>query len=423
MQSLIITLREGIEAALVVGIILTYLSRTKRDYLKSSVYWGIGVSMVLSIFTAVIFRLVDFDPENEVLEGTMYLLAGIFVLTLIIWMNKTSKNIGNEISERLDTIVDKSKGQALGIFLFTVFMVFREGVETVIFIYTLASGSSAASGIIGGISGIILAVAFAYIFMKGSSGINISKLFKVLNIILYLLVIRLFAGTIHEFGEVQLIPLRPAAAAVIGYIVRDNSLLIISIILITIPLLMMIFSKEKKDLGQLEGVDKRRRLAELNLQRNFKIAAIILIVAMDVLLGYEFVGAINKKVIDPVPLKVQSASGEIKVPIASLGDNILNKFSYTAEDKVNIRFMLIKRNDGTVGSGFDSCLVCGSKKGGYYQEQGNAENIICKNCNAPIPIPTIGFPGGCNPVELKYRIEDDNAVIKTSDLLAQIKDF
>ncbi len=423
MQSLIITLREGIEAALVVGIILTYLGRTKKDYLKRNVYLGVGVSVVLSILTAVVFQLINFNPENEVLEGTMYLIAGIFVLSLIIWMNKTSKNIGKEINERLDAITDKSKGQALGIFLFTVFMVFREGVETVIFIYTLAGGSSTASSIIGAVFGIIIAVAFAYIFMKGSSGIDISKLFKVINIILYLLVIRLFAGTIHEFGEVQLIPLRPAMASIIGFIVRDNSLLIISIILVTIPLLMMVFSKEKKELGELTGVDKRRRLAELNRQKNFKIAAIALIITIDVLLGYEFVGAVTKKVIDPVPLKVQAVGEEIKVPVGSLGDNILNKFSYETEDKMNIRFMLIKRGDGTIGSGFDSCLVCGSKKGGYYQEQGNSENVICKNCNAPIPIPTIGFPGGCNPVELKYQVSGDEVIIKTSDLLELKKDF
>ncbi|OGO78351.1 MAG: hypothetical protein A2Y23_09295 [Clostridiales bacterium GWB2_37_7] len=423
MQSLIITLREGIEAALVVGIILTYLSRTKQDYLKRNVYWGVGISVALSILVAVVFQLINFDPENEVLEGTMFLIAGIFVLSLIIWMNKTSKNMGKEINERLDAIVEKKKGQALGIFLFTVFMVFREGVETVIFIFTLASGSSTASSIIGAVFGIILAAAFAYIFIKGSSGIDISRLFKVLNIILYLLVIRLFAGTIHEFGEVQFIPLKPAAASIIGFIVRDNSLLIVSIILVTIPLLMMVFSKAKKDFGQLAGVDKRRRLAELNLQRNFKIAAITLIVIMDILLGYEFVGAVTKKVIDPIPLKIEVVGGVVKVPVANLGDRILNKFSYVTDDNVNIRFMLIKRADGTIGSGFDSCLVCGSKKGGYYQEQGDTETVICKNCNAPIPIPTIGFPGGCNPVELKYEIENDNVVIKEADLLAQKKDF
>lgn len=423
MQSLIITLREGIEAALVVGIILTYLGKTKRDYLKRNVYWGVGVSVVLSILAAVVFQLINFDPENEVLEGTMFLIAGIFVLSLIIWMNKTSKNIGKEINERLDGIVEKSKGQALGIFLFTVFMVFREGVETVIFIFTLASGSTTASSIIGAVFGIIIAAAFAYIFIKGSSGIDISRLFKILNIILYLLVIRLFAGTIHEFGEVQLIPLKPAVASIIGLIVRDNSLLIISIILVTIPLLMMVFSRDKSDVSQLVGVDKRRRLAELNLQRNFKVAAIILIVIMDVLLGYQFVGALTKKVIDPIPIKIQAIEKEIKVPVGSLGDNILNKFSYVTEDNVNIRFMLIKRGDGTIGSGFDSCLVCGSKKGGYYQEQGDAETVICKNCNAPIPIPTIGFPGGCNPVELRYQIVNDNVVIKESDVLAQKKDF
>lgn len=421
MQSIIITLREGIEAALAVGIILTYLNRLKRDDLKKGVYWGIGVAVVLSIVIAVVFHFIKFDPDNEILEGSMYLIAGIFVVSLIIWMNKASKGVSNEITGQLSQIVHKSAGQIAGVFFFTLFMVFREGVETVIFIYTLASGSSAITNVTGSIFGIILAAAFAYLFMKGSARIDISKLFKVLNIILYILVVRLFAGAIHEFGEKQLIPLGPSVANILGYIVRDNSIILISMFLITLPLLMMVLSREKKDINDLSGVEKRRRLAEMHTQRNIRIATISIIVAIDLLLGYEYIEALNKKVIDPVPKKVEVKGEDVRLPVSDLGENVLNKYSYTTDDGKVIRFVLIKRKDGTIGSGLDACMVCGSK--GYYQEYGNEENITCRNCNAPISISTVGFPGGCNPIELKTEVKNDQIIIKAEDLLKSKKEF
>ena len=424
MQSLIIVLREGIEAALAVAIIFTYLNTFKREDLKKNVYFGVGTAVLLSIITAIVFKAIQFDADNEYLEGSMYLISGILVLTLIIWMAKSSKNIKNQINSKLEGIVNKGSGQAFGVFLFTAFMVYREGIETVIFIFTLSQGSTPFSNVVGAIFGIILAVAFTYLFIKGSSSINISKLFKFLNVILVILVVRLFAGAIHEFGEKQLIPLTPAVADILGYLVKDNSLIIISIVLITIPMLMMIFTKNKKeDLSLLSGVEKRIKIAEINKNRNIKISATVLILVINTLLGYQYYQSATKKVIDPNPIKVEAVNDEIKIPVKTLGQDLLNKYSYKTEDGTVIRFMLIKRADDTIGFGMDGCQVCGTKKGGYYQEDGDTESIICKNCSAPITISTVGMPGGCNPMPLSGEIKDGQINIKLKDLLVHKQNF
>lgn len=419
MQSLIIVLREGIEAALVIAIIFSFLSKMKKDDLKKNVYMGVGIAVVFSILTAVILNAIHFDPENEFLEGSMYLISGILVISMLVWMKKTSKNINEQIGSKMSGIIDKSKGQALGITLLSFFMVFREGFESVLFIFTLTAGTSPISNILGAFFGLLLAVLFTYLFIQGSSNISLSKFFKVLNFILYILLIRLFAGALHEFGELQIIPLGPKVATVLGYIVRDNSLVLISIFIVTIPMLMMIFSKNKSDLTNLKGTEKRIKIAEINKQRNIKIAAFMLVISINGLLISEFVSIVTKKTIDPTPIKVTASNGKIQVPLSSLGDNVLSKYSFDTQDGVTIRFIILKRGTNDYGVGFDGCLVCGSKKGGYYQEEGNIDSIICKNCNAPIAVPTIGLPGGCNPIELKYKVKNDEIIINSDDLVKE----
>ncbi len=107
-ESLVVTLREGIEAALVVGIILAYLKRMDKTSLNRYVYIGLGAAIVASILGAVLFTALDFDPENEVLEGTMFLIAGIFVGSMVLWMRKTAKNIKATMETKLGRIVENT---------------------------------------------------------------------------------------------------------------------------------------------------------------------------------------------------------------------------------------------------------------------------------------------------------------------------
>jgi FTR1 family protein len=107
-ESLVVTLREGIEAALVIGIILAYLKRIGKTGLNRYVYIGVGAAVIASIMGAVLFTALEFDPENEVLEGTMFLIAGIFVGSMVLWMRKTAANMKHTMETKLGGIVDTS---------------------------------------------------------------------------------------------------------------------------------------------------------------------------------------------------------------------------------------------------------------------------------------------------------------------------
>lgn len=420
-ESLIITLREGLEAALVIGIILAYLARTGRAKLNTYVYNGLILAGLASVAGALVFKMIGFDPENEVLEGTMLLTAAVFVGSMVIWMWRTAKNLRQEMETKLDRIVDSrdtGKAQGIGVLLFTFFMVFREGIETVLFMAALSGETSPVLRYLGAIAGLGLAALFAVFFIRGSLQINLQRFFKVTGLILLVLVFRLFAGGMHEFGEVGIIPINPMVMKVIGYIVRDSGSEIISMMLLTLPIIMVLLDVKKNPAIQLDSikdsVERRKALAQLNRTRAWKYSVVVSAVVINLILGANLVAAMTRQVYDPAPVAVEAKDGKVKIAVAELRDNILQKY-YLNVDGAKVRFMVLKRNDGTFGTGLDACEICGNP--GYFQEDGDTLNIICKNCNAPIPIPTVGMPGGCNPVAIKAEVKGGEVTLDAADLV------
>ena len=426
-ESLVITLREGLEAALVIGIILAYLLRTGRTNLKTYVYKGLALAVAASIAGAVIFHMIGYNPDNEIWEGSMYLVAGIFVGTMVIWMWRTAKNMRHEMETKLEQLTisgEANKKQGLGILLFTFFMVFREGVETVLFMAALSGNSSPVLSYSGALVGLGLAVLFAVFFTSGSLQINLQRFFKVTGLILLVLVIRMFAGSLHEFSEIQLIPMNPIVMKVLGYIVRDSGSQIISMMLLTLPILMVLLDVKQTTtvpVNQItDSVERRKALAVVKRNRTWKLSVVASAVVINLILGANLVSAMTRQVYDPNPIPLEIKNKAVIVNTADLKENLLTKYSVNV-DGIKVRFVAIKRKDGTIGTGLDACQICGSM--GYFQEEGNTENITCKNCNAPITISTIGMPGGCNPVALKAQINNGQLTIKASDLIDTVTVF
>src|SRR3989338_4630308 len=191
------------EAALVLGIILTYLQRTGRMALNRYVYWGLGLAVLVSLVLGIILQIVGFE-ENERIEGTLLGIGGIFVASMVIWMWRTAKNIRRHMETRMDDIVteNQSSRAAFGLLALTFFMVAREGIETVIFLAAATLGESNIFAFIGGLLGIAMAVLFAIFFIRGSLRLNLNRFFNVTTIVLLILAARLIGGSIHEFAEV-----------------------------------------------------------------------------------------------------------------------------------------------------------------------------------------------------------------------------
>jgi high-affinity iron transporter len=208
-SSFLITSRETLEAALVVGIVIAYLNRTQNYQYKKTVYWGIFFGVLLSIFSAVLFHIFagGFSGRaEEIFEGFTMLFAAALLTTMILWMMKQRK-IAQDIEGKVAKHIENAgfnQTYAYGLFALIVVAILREGVETVVFFSALnyASGIS----FIGATLGIIVAIGIGYLFFASTKKVNLKKFFSITSIFLILIAAGLVAHGIHEFQEANILP-------------------------------------------------------------------------------------------------------------------------------------------------------------------------------------------------------------------------
>src|SRR5919108_3547561 len=155
LQAFVITLREGLEAFLIVAISLAYLRKSGRRELITAVHWGIGVSVLLSIVAAWLFQ----QASNQALwEGVLALVAAVLVASLIVHMWRHAKRLKREIEGRLHESALKTGAAAFtGVFLFTLLMISREGMETALLMGTLLFQQMPMSIVTGAVVGTLSA--------------------------------------------------------------------------------------------------------------------------------------------------------------------------------------------------------------------------------------------------------------------------
>jgi high-affinity iron transporter len=204
LPAFMITLREGLEAFLIVAISLAYLRKTGRHQLVSAVHWGIGLSILISIGAAMLFQ----RASNQALwEGVLALTAAVLVATLIVHMWRHAKLLKREIETRLESSALQVGAKAfIGVFLFTVLMITREGMETALLMGTLLS-QQGINEIIGGAAAGVLAAAFvAWLWSRYGHRVNLALFFQVTAVFLAVFVVQLFVYGFHELTEANLFP-------------------------------------------------------------------------------------------------------------------------------------------------------------------------------------------------------------------------
>jgi high-affinity iron transporter len=204
--SFIITFREALEAALIVTIIIAYLRKIGKSEFTRYLYLGTGLAVLLSILLGLgVFTLYGSLPKNveRVFEVFASITATVVLTYMILWMSRNAKNIKSEIQERIDSAV--SSGQVLGITTLAFISVFREGVETVLFMTTLAVVDPSGT-FIGSILGIGLVLVLSFLMMKGVYRMNIQKFFKYTSLILVIFSAGLLGYGVHELIEARLLP-------------------------------------------------------------------------------------------------------------------------------------------------------------------------------------------------------------------------
>ena len=204
LQAFVITLREGLEAFLIVAISLAYLRRTGRITLIPAVHWGIGVSLVLSVGLAVLFQ----RASNQALwEGVLALTAAVLVTTLIVHMWRHARRLKGEIEARLakSSVATGVKAFA-GVFLFTLLMISREGMETALLMGTLLFQVQAADVVLGAAAGTVCAAGIAWLWSRYGHRVNLGLFFQVTAVFLMVFVGQLVIYGFHELTEANIFP-------------------------------------------------------------------------------------------------------------------------------------------------------------------------------------------------------------------------
>ncbi len=194
----LIGFREALEAALIIGVLISLLYRTRRELMAKWVWGGVVLALIASVLTWMTFEIFvgEFSKKNEELfEGLLYLVAAILITTVILHV------IGHASKEILENKAEKAIEirEAFGIGLLAFVSVWREGVETVIFI---GAGTENSDAITGLFIGIVLATAIGYVLFATTKNLDIRFMFNVSTSLLIGFAAYLVMKAIHEFGEI-----------------------------------------------------------------------------------------------------------------------------------------------------------------------------------------------------------------------------
>jgi FTR1 family protein len=409
LSAFLIALREGVEAALVVGIILVYLSRTARSHLTQFVWYGVAAAAALSLAVAV--GLERWRISEDGFEGLMLLVAAVFVVTMIVWMNRVARHLRKEIEEKVESYAERAgKAAGWGIFLFVFLMVLREGVELALILRAVELSTEGLQTWIGTLAGIGAAVAVGLFFFKGTLRIPLQRFFGATSVILMLVAFQLALTGLHELSEARWLPSSKAEMAILGPIVRNELFFFVFIFGASTLLILREWqaaSHAKAEKRLLESQNRR--------QRRWMIAAATASLAVILVLTADFI-YVQANSAPPTARAIDPVGNIVRVPVNEVQDGAMHLFTVSSGSQ-SLRFMVIKKPNGW-GVALDACRICGAE--GYRQD---GQNVICRHCASAIYIPSIGDQGGCNPIGVPAHVDGGDIVIDIPALAQKSKEI
>ena len=205
LQIFIITLRESIEAFLIVAITMAYLRKTGRDHLLVPAYWGTASAIALSIVLGVALAEVAVQP---LWEGLLAAIAAGLVLGMVVYMLRAARHLRTIINSSLEQAARKTgPGAAFGVFSFVLLMITREGMETAFIVNALALKTQSMEMLAGAALGIGLAALLAWAWTRYGQRVRLDLFFQVTSIFLLLFAVQLMIYSFHELSEAGILPL------------------------------------------------------------------------------------------------------------------------------------------------------------------------------------------------------------------------
>src|ERR1700735_3164376 len=289
LSALLVALREGVEAALVVGIVLVYLNRTGRRALTGYVWAGVILATVASVVAAVLLQ--RWHVSEDGFEGLLMLAAGVLVVTMIVWMNHVARHLKKHIEERVETYAQQStRAAGWGIGFFVCLMGVREGAELVLILRAVELSTAGVQVWIGTLVGIAIAVGVGVFFFQGTLKIPLHRFFAATSAILMVVAFQLALTGVHELSEAMWIWSSKTEMAYVGPIVR-NEVFFFAVILGVAALVVLrewFSARKPAEDAAASPAERRMREWEYRRQRRWSFAAATLCSLVVVALAAEF---------------------------------------------------------------------------------------------------------------------------------------
>jgi FTR1 family protein len=412
-EALVITLREGVEAALVLAIALSLLRRRGVERLNGALFAGAGAALAASI--AVAFAATRLTWNEDLAEGIAMLVGAALVLTLVVWMWRSAPRMKEEIEGGIARATAAGAGGATGLFLFAFGMVFREGVETAIFLSAAGFNSAGVGRWLGAAAGLVLAIVFGVLFVRGTLKVALKPFYSLTSAVLLLIAFQLLVGGLHELSEAEVLPSSRIEMAIIGPIVKNELLFFTLTVALAAGWLLLGSAGAKQAAAEAAGSGPEARLVRAKLardtaRRRWTGAVGLLVVGF---LATAFVQ--SSRLPDRAPAQPLTLEGGVaSFDTSAVADGHLHFFETVVSDSTGathpVRFFAI-RYGGALRTCFDACEICGAK--GYFEDHGA---VVCRNCTSPIVLSSLGRPGGCNPIPLPHVIAGGRVTVAGGEL-------
>jgi high-affinity iron transporter len=422
LQAFIITLREGVEASLIVGIVFAYLTKIGRPELKRTVFYALASAIAASVLGAIILAHTSWN--SDIFEGWVMLAAAFFVVSMIWFMHRAARTMKGDIEAKIAAYTgtgasdEKKNVSRIGLFFFVFLLVLREGVETVLILSAVTLNSTELLSFTGTLLGITVAVVFGVLFIRGSVKINLQRFFRVTSVILYFVTFQLLVSGLHELSENGVLPSSTAEMRYIGPIVRNDLFFFVTMLALAALMILMEQRRRSPITPETETSPAQRRKAEWSQRREkLWMTAVVSASFLFIFLSTaEFIYAKSSTELSATS-PVTLVGDQVTVPASQIADDQLHRFGVHVDDgnghSPEVRFLLFKKPDGNIVSVADACQICGPV-GFYIGSQG----IVCKMCASPLNAASMGQPGGCNPIPLKSTLANGQVVIAAADLRA-----
>jgi high-affinity iron transporter len=220
----VIAFREGLEAALIIGIVMGYLVKIGRARHIRLAWLGVVAALVLSVAIAVGINLMGAElegPVEQIFEGTTMILAVLILTGMIFWMRVQARTLKSSLEREMGQAV--ASGQALAIFGVAFVAVLREGVETALFLAAAAFAGNAMGTLVGTVLGLCAAALVGWLIFASAVRLNLRLFFNVTSVMLLFFAAGLFGLAVHEFQEAGLLPMTVEQVWNLNAVINEDS--------------------------------------------------------------------------------------------------------------------------------------------------------------------------------------------------------